>query len=260
MPLSPIRELQFDRLATSVYETNEDLGAAAARVAAQIIRDAIAERGKANVIVATGNSQRTFLHSLREAQDLNWRAVTLFDMDEYVNLPPGHRACLSHFLQRHFLDQVPVGFYFPVPGLPGDLDAACQGFEALLRAHPADLCCVGIGENGHLAFNDPPVADFNDSRWVKPVLLDEASRRQQVGEGHFDSLDQVPTHALTLTIPALLSATRVLAMVPEARKAEAVRESLLGPISTACPASILRHAPHAHLYLDRDSAASILGN
>ncbi len=151
-----------------------------------------------------------------------------------------------------------MGAFYPVPGRPANVEAACRGYELLLRAHPADLCCLGIGENGHLAFNDPPVADFNDPVWVKVVPLDEASRRQQVGEGHFPSLATVPTHALTLTIPALRAAKKMLCIVPEKRKAEAVRKTLLGPITTACPASILRQTPHCHLFLDRDSASEIL--
>jgi glucosamine-6-phosphate deaminase len=128
----------------------------------------------------------------------------------------------------------------------------------LLRANPADLCALGFGENGHLAFNDPPFADFDDPLWVKVVKLDDVSRRQQVGEGHFASIQEVPTHAVTLTIPALLAARRVLAIVPEGRKAEAVARALKGAITTDCPASILRRTAHAHLFLDADSAAKIL--
>ena len=126
-----------------------------------------------------------------------------------LNLPPGHPASFPAFLRRHLLDYVQVKEFFPVPGVAADPEAACRQYEALLRAHPADLCACGIGENGHLAFNDPPYADFDDPVWVKPVTLDERSRRQQVGKGHFGSLDEAPTHAITLTIPALLSsATR----------------------------------------------------
>ncbi len=144
-----------------------------------------------------------------------------------------------------------------MPGVTDDVEAACREYEALLRSHPADLCAMGFGENGHLAFNDPPYADFDDPVWVKPVKLDERSRRQQVGEGHFRSLDEAPTHAITLTIPALLSARRILCIVPEARKAEAVQRCLLGPITEACPGSILRRVGHAHLFLDAESAARL---
>jgi glucosamine-6-phosphate deaminase len=241
----------------SVYATNEALGAAAADEAAEVIRAAVAARGVANIIVATGNSQLTFLAALRELPGMPWEAVNVFHMDEYVNLPPGHPASFPAFLRRHLLDYVQVKEFFPVPGVAADPEAACRQYEALLRAHPADLCACGIGENGHLAFNDPPYADFNDPVWVKPVTLDERSRRQQVGEGHFNSLDEAPTHAITLTIPALLSARRVLCIVPEARKAEAVKESLLGPITEDCPGSILRRTPQAHLFLDSESASGL---
>jgi glucosamine-6-phosphate deaminase len=241
----------------SVYASNEALGAAAATEAAAAIRDAARERGVANIIVATGNSQLSFLAALRAMTDLPWDSVNVFHMDEYVNLPPGHPASFPAFLRRHLLDYVKVRAFFPVPSAGADPAAACQEYEALLRAHPADLCALGIGENGHLAFNDPPFAFFQDPVWVKVIQLDERSRRQQVGEGHFGSLAEVPTHAITLTIPALLSARRVLAIVPEARKAEAVRQSLLGPITEACPGSILRQTPHAHLFLDGESAGSL---
>ncbi len=255
MSTQPFHTTQFDRLPVSVFATNEALGAAAAAQAAQIIRAAVAARGGANVILATGNSQLTFLTALRALPDVPWAAVNVFHMDEYVNLPDGHPASFPAFLHRHLIDAVQPRAFFPVPA-SGDVEAGCREYERLLRAHPADLCVMGIGENGHLAFNDPPYADFDDPLWVKAVRLDERSRRQQVGEGHFRSLDEVPTHAVTLTVPALLAARRVLVLVPEARKAEAVARSLLGPITEDCPGSILRQAPHAHLFLDAESAGN----
>jgi glucosamine-6-phosphate deaminase len=176
-------------------------------------------------------------------------------MDEYVGIDPDHPASFPLFLQRELLDHVSAGAFFPVPAPVQDTDAACAQYEALLRQYPADLCAMGIGENGHIAFNDPPFADFDDPLWVKVVRLDERSRRQQVGEGHFAGLDEVPTHAVTLTIPALLAARRVLCIVPESRKAEAVRLAHRGPITEDCQASILRQQPHVHLYLDADAAA-----
>lgn len=258
MTVQPVKEATYDQLRVSIYLDNETMGRAAAEAAAAIIVQAIAERGGANIVLATGNSQLTFLHSLRELPGIPWPAVNVFHMDEYLNLAPGHPASFPLFLRRHLIDHVPVGAFYPVPGRPGNVELACQGYELLLRAHPVDLCCLGIGENGHLAFNDPPVADFDDPVWVKVVPLEEASRRQQVGEGHFASLEEVPTHAITMTIPALRAARQMLCIVPESRKAEAVRKTLLGPISTVCPASILRRTPHARLLLDRESAAAIL--
>jgi glucosamine-6-phosphate deaminase len=257
MSAQPIRQAQYDQLRVAVFADNAALGAAAAVLAAEAIREAIAERGIANVILATGNSQLTTLHALRQIPGIDWPAVNVFHMDEYLDLPPGHPASFPLFLRQHLLDHVPYGRFYPVPGHPADVDAACRGYELLLRAHPADLCCLGIGENGHLAFNDPPVADFEDPVWMKQVPLDERSRQQQVGEGHFSSLDEVPRFALSLTVPALRAARLMLCIVPESRKAQAVRAALLGPISTACPASILRQTPHCRLLLDRDSAAAI---
>jgi len=258
MSIEPVRELKFDQLAVAAYSDNATLGQAAAMAAAAVIREAVAARGIANIIIATGNSQLTFLHSLRTLPGIDWPAVNVFHMDEYIALKPGHPAGFPLFLRQHIIDHVPVGAFFPVPGHASDVELACRAYEYLLRAHPADLCCLGIGENGHVAFNDPPVADFNDPVWVKVVALDEASRRQQTGEGHFPTLADVPTHAITLTVPGLRAARRLLCIVPEKRKARAVRNTLFGPISTRCPASILRQTPHCRLLLDLDSASEIL--
>lgn len=251
---TPILETTVGQLPVSIFATNAQMGQAAAIEAAAIIGQAIAERGFANIILATGNSQLTFLRALRSRRDVNWPRVHVFHMDEYVGLDPGHPASFPNFLQRELLDHVDAGAFFPVPAPVQGTEAACQEYEDLLRAHPADLCAMGIGENGHIAFNDPPFADFDDPRWAKVVRLDDASRRQQVGEGHFASLEEVPTHAVTLTIPALLSARRVLCIVPEARKAAAVQRSLRGPLTEDCPASILPTQAHVHLLLDVDSA------
>ncbi len=253
----PLRTAQYDSLHTNIHATNAAMGQAAANEARDVIAAAIQAKGQANIILATGNSQLTFLHALRALPGIDWQAVNVFHMDEYVGIDPKHPASFPLFLRQHILDIVKPGEFFPVPGQAVDVEAACREYEALLRAHPADLCAMGIGENGHIAFNDPPFADFDDPVWVKVVKLDERSRRQQVGEGHFKSLAEVPTHAITLTIPALLSAKRILCIVPEARKAEAVERSLLGPITEDCPASILRQASHAHLLLDAESAARL---
>jgi len=257
MTPQPVHETKLASLRISVYRTNEEMGAAAAQEASDIIRLAVRARGVANIIVATGNSQLTFLAALRADTGIPWPQVNIFHMDEYVGLAPDHPASFPLFLKRRLLDYIQPKAFFPVPGRAENIERACKEYEALLREHPADLCALGYGENGHLAFNDPPFADFDDPVWVKVVKLAEASRRQQVGEGHFHSLDEVPTHAMTLTIPALLAAKRVLSIVPEARKAEAVYRALHGPISEDCPGSILRQAPHAHLFLDQDSAARI---
>ena len=255
MTIKPVREMTFGSLKTAVYSSNEELGKAAAIEAAEVIAKAIEARGVANIIIATGNSQLTFLAALREMGEIRWSAINVFHMDEYVGIDPAHSASFPLFLRKHLIDKVHPKAFFPVPN--SGLEADCRAYEALLRSHPADLCALGFGENGHLAFNDPPWAKFADPVRVKVVKLDERSRRQQVGEGHFSSLAVVPTDAITLTIPALLSAGRVLAIVPEARKAEAVERCLLGPITEDCPGSVLRRTPQALLYLDPESSARL---
>jgi glucosamine-6-phosphate deaminase len=247
---------KVDLLPVSVYKTSEAMGQEAAREAAQIIQKAIQEKGAARVIFATGNSQLTFLEALRKMDGIEWSQVTIFHMDEYVGLEPGHSASFPVFLQRHLFDHIPApAAFYPVKSRTGYLEKDCADYANLLRARPVDLCAMGIGENGHIAFNDPPYAEFDDPVWVKVVRLDEVSRQQQVGEGHFRGLDEVPTHAITLTIPALLAAEHVFCIVPEARKANAVYDTLHGPITESCPASVMRQTPHVHLYLDEAAAA-----
>jgi len=255
--VEPIKTAQYDQLPVAIYRNNEELGQAAALDAQEIISRAISENGQANIILATGNSQLTFLHALRGLEEIDWSRVNVFHMDEYLGIDPNHRASFPLFLRQHFTNFVNPRSFHPIPSQPGNVEEACRDYEATLREYPADMVALGWGENGHLAFNDPPYADFDDPVWVKVVELAEASRRQQVGEGHFDSLDEVPTHAITLTIPALLAARAVLCIVPEARKADAARACLTEPISEDRPGSILRQVDHARLYLDRDSASKL---
>lgn len=252
--MQPLQTGQYDRLPVFIYPDNNSMGQAAALAARRIIQSAIAARGGANLILATGNSQLTFLHALRDLDSIDWAKITVFHMDEYVGIDPMHPASFPRFLREHILDKVQPARFCPVPSQVDDLDQACRDYEALLRAHPADLVAMGWGENGHIAFNDPPYANFKDPAWVKVVELAAASRRQQVGEGHFATLADVPTHAITLTVPALLAPRQILCIVPEARKAEAVHACLTLPVSEDRPGSILRTVDHARLYLDKESA------
>jgi glucosamine-6-phosphate deaminase len=247
--------VKVGELTVVIGDDRGEMARAAAADAATAIRDAIAARGAANVMLATGNSQLEFLAELVKIPDIGWAHVTAFHMDEYVGLSPEHPASFQRYMRERVASKLPVEAFHYLQGDTADAEAEARRYEELLRAHPLDLCCCGIGENGHLAFNDPPVADFDDPRDVKIVKLEPASRNQQVGEGHFASIDEVPTEAITVTIPALLRARRVLVIVPEARKAEPVRHTLRDPISTACPATILRRQPHATLYLDYESSA-----
>ena len=246
------RELTVDSLTVRVCDPDE-LPAAAAEDAAGVVADAVAARGAANVMFATGNSQLAFLGELATSAGVDWTQVTAFHMDEYVGLGEGHPASFARYIRARVGERLRPGATHLIDGT-ADQVAECARYAALLRDHPLDLCCLGIGENGHLAFNDPPVADFADPHDVKVVELDDDCRRQQVSEGHFPTVADVPRHAITVTIPALLRAATVLAIVPEARKAEPVRTALTGPITPACPASALRRHPNARLYLDTASA------
>jgi glucosamine-6-phosphate deaminase len=239
-----------------IYDDTAALARAAATDATHAIRAAIAARGAANIMLATGNSQLAFLADLVTFDDVDWRAVTAFHMDEYAGIADDHPASFQHYMRERVAAHLPLRSFHYLDGT-ADPEPEARRYAALLAEHPLDLCCAGIGENGHLAFNDPPVADFDDPLDVKVIALDDASRRQQVGEGHFATIDDVPTHAITVTIPALLRAKRLLVIVPDARKAAPVQATLEQDISTACPATILRTQPQATLYLDAASAARL---
>jgi len=246
-----------DRLRVEVHDDGAGLGRAAAAEAAAILVRAVGERGGASAMFATGNSQFAFVDALVALPEVPWADVVVFHMDEYVGLGPDHPAGFQRWIRERIASRVPAKAVHYLDGL-ADPTAECARYGALLHAHPLDLCVLGIGENGHLAFNDPPVADFADPLDVKVVELDPACRRQQVGEGHFPDVAAVPSHAMTVTVPALLRAGRVIAVVPEERKAVPVRDALLGPVSTACPASALRTTGNVTLHLDGGSA-SLLG-
>lgn len=234
----------------------DDLAALATTIASDAITAAIRDRGAANVMFASGNSQIEFLDRLAGPGRVAWDHVVGFHMDEYVGIGPDHPASFARYMQVRIIDRVSPREFHLLDGR-SDPVAECARYAALLAEHPLDLCILGIGENGHLAFNDPAVADFADKKIVKVVELDDACRAQQVGEGHFATVDAVPPRAITVTIPALLSARSVLVVAPEARKAVPVAAALVGPVTTACPASILQLTPHAQVFLDPASAADL---
>ncbi len=253
--IGPIKRFSVDALSVHVYANRVDLSADAAARVHRYLLETLAARGEASVILATGNSQIDFLGRLLDLGEIDWSRVTLFHMDEYLGIEATHLASFRRYMRERVEARChPRKFNY----LEGDallpLDE-CDRYTSLLRAQPIDLCCLGVGENGHLAFNDPPVANFSDHRWVNIVKLDEACRMQQVGEGHFPNLAAVPPYALSLTIPALCAARKMICISPEKRKAKAIRDALNGPISTQCPASILRRQAHATLLLDTDSAS-----
>ena len=243
-----------------VFESRQQLGQAAAERAASIIRAAVAERGRARVIVATGNSQLAFIDALTAMPDIPWSQTEIFHMDEYAGMPDTHPASFRKWIRERVVDRVKPAAAHYIEGDAADLKGECERYAGLLNAGPIDVAFVGIGENGHIAFNDPHVANFQDPLTIKVVDLDEACRRQQVGEGHFPSMDDVPREALTLTCPALLRAAHLVCCVPDARKANAVKCSVEGPISEACPGSSLRTHLDATLFLDRQSASLLTRN
>ncbi len=255
MTTQPARYLTAGRLAVEIHADRPALGLAAARTAAAYLHDVIAARGEARVIFACAPSQNEFLSSLLEVSRaghtaVDWSRVTAFHMDDYVGLAGTHPQSFRHYLHEHFLSHVKIGRFHPLPAEEPDADVVAARYSALLAEKPIDLICLGIGENGHIAFNDPPVADFDDPHLVKVVELDRACREQQVADGCFPNFDAVPRHAFTLTVAVFRRATRLSIHVPGPRKADAVRATIEGPITTACPAAILRLHPAATLYID----------
>ncbi len=251
-----MKEIQKDKLKIEVYENGDEMGKAAAISVAGLLQKAISEKGFANLVLATGASQFSFLEHL-QMQKIDWEKITVFHLDEYRGMPVTHPASFRKYLKERILDKVQPKKIYYLEGDAADVEAAVSKYEALLKIHPVDVACIGIGENGHIAFNDPPVADFNDPKLVKVVELDEACRKQQLGEGWFPAFDDVPTHALSLTIPAILNCKHISCVVPDERKAEAVFNTINAEISTACPATILRMHADTILFLDKNSASKL---
>ncbi|SHF64819.1 glucosamine-6-phosphate deaminase [Mariniphaga anaerophila] len=249
-------DLQKDNLKVEIFDAPDEMGQAAALFVAEKLNAAISEKGFANLILATGASQFQFLENLQK-HAIDWKKITVFHLDEYKGMPITHPASFRKYLKERILDKVqPKQVYYLNADAP-DVEAEVLRYENLLKEHPIDIACIGIGENGHIAFNDPPVADFNDPKLVKIVELDDACRKQQLGEGWFPTFDDVPTHALSLTIPQIMSCKAISCVVPDERKAEAVYNTLNAEISTACPATILRKHPETILFLDKGAASKL---
>lgn len=249
----PLETMSVDRMQVRIFESNEILGRAAANDFTKILSGVLDKQEKAAVIFACANSQLTFLAALKGLKEIDWRRVVVFHMDEYLGMSDQHPASFARFIREKLVSFVHPGAFYPLNGNTPDVMSELQRYADLMRTYPPDLCVLGIGENGHLAFNDPP-ADFSTKDLIHVVDLDLACRTQQVNEGHFLTLDDVPRQALSLTVPALLRAKHLLTIVPERRKAKAVQIALTGPVTPKCPASILRTQPHTVLYLDQDSA------
>jgi len=249
-----VRIMKVEKLQAKVYVDRAALGRAAGEAAAAKLKELIAKK-PVSVIFAAAPSQNEFLETLVAAKGIDWSRVTAFHMDEYVGLPGTAPQSFGRWLRDRIFDKVKPGKVHYLEGMAKDSAKECARYGKLLQESPPDVTCMGIGENGHLAFNDPPVADFNDPHAVKVVELDLASRKQQVNDGCFSALEQVPRTAMTLTIPTLLSAPWIFCMVPGPRKAPAVKRTLEGTIATECPATVLRRHDRAVLFLDKDSAS-----
>lgn len=251
-----LHTLQTDCLTTQVHDSREAMGAAAAACAARAIRELFKTKEIVNMIFAAAPSQNEMLANLLK-EDVDFSRINAFHMDEYTGLPAHAPQSFSNYLTEHIFSKAP---FHSVHLIPADqpIDAACALYTQLLQDNPPDIVCMGIGENGHVAFNDPPVADFNDPVLIKAVALDEICRTQQVHDGCFATLSEVPTHALTLTVPALMRARYLVCTVPGATKAAAVKAMIHGPVGTQCPATALRSHAGAVMFLDPESAALLM--
>lgn len=238
-----------------VFDSKQRMGEAAAEMAARAIRDAIAARGRARIIGATGASQFEFLDALTARDDVQWEHVELFHLDEYLGLPESHPASFRRYLRERLLSKVPIGTAHLLDG-EADPETVRREVGAALTSAPVDIAFVGIGENGHLAFNDPP-ANFDATDPYLVVSLDEACRNQQVGEGWFPDVDAVPAQALSMSVRQILASREILCIVPDTRKAAAVQASLEGPVTPDVPASILQTHPNVTFFLDQHAAARL---
>jgi glucosamine-6-phosphate deaminase len=238
----------------SIYHDKHRLGHAAAGKAAALIRTAVDARGSARILIATGNSQLETVHHLVRATGVPWEKVDCFHLDEYVGIKASHPASFRHWIASRFAHRVHPRSMHYIEGDARDLEKHMRDYADALFASDVDIAFVGFGENGHIAFNDPPVANFSDPFIVKRVTLDEDCRKQQVGEGHFRSIDLVPSEAVTVTCPALYRARHWICAVPDARKRRAAKAALEGPVSEQCPASLVQRHPSAHVFLDADSS------
>lgn len=258
--MGPNAQFNVNQLRVSVSPDRDTMGAAAANFVLETLEELIRETGSARVVFACAPSQNEFLAALVEkskTRSLGWDKVEIFHMDEYAGLGPDHPQSFRKYLHDHLLRHIHPKAFHPLPGEATDLAAAAREYGAKLTAEPIDLICMGIGENGHVAFNDPPVADFADPLPVKVVELDSVCRNQQVNDGCFPSIDKVPTHALTITVPNFLQARVLSCVVPNARKAEAVRKTLNDQVGRECPGTLLREHPGARLFIDQDAASRL---
>lgn len=253
-----IKEFQADKLKVKVFETRQEMGTEAAAEMSIVLKDIIDKKGGANVIFAAAPSQNEFFNYLLQIEGIKWERINAFHLDEYIGLADDAPQGFGNFLRDKIFDRVNFRSVNYLNGNAENLQDEIKRYTDLLKNNPADILCIGIGENGHIAFNDPHVAFFDDPQIVKIVELDDRCKNQQVNDGCFSNIEEVPTHALTLTIPAIMSGKHIFCMVPGKTKADAVTNTIKGDIEEACPASILRTHECAVMYIDKDSGLGIL--
>lgn len=251
------KEFHSDLLRVFIKNTRGEMGSTAARAVHDKILELQAKKEELNILFAAAPSQKEMLTVLSSYKDIFWDRINALHMDEYVNLDENAPQRFGNFLRKAIFEKVPFRSVFYLNGNAENLDAECERYAALLDKHPLDIACIGIGENGHIAFNDPHVADFNDPKRIKCVELDMRCRQQQVNDHCFEDISQVPEKALTLTIPVICSAKHIVCVVPAITKAAAVKSTVEGPIGEYCPATVLRNHADAALYLDSDSASKL---
>ncbi len=250
-----MKELKKDNLVCKIYDSRNEMGAAAAEEIYNKILELLSLKEEINMIFAAAPSQNEVLASLISKKDIPWERINAFHMDEYIGLADTAPQKFGTFLRNAIFDKVPFKNVYLIDGSAKPIESECGRYTKLLESHPVDIVCLGIGENGHIAFNDPDIADFNDKALIKVADLDDICRQQQVNDGCFAHIDEVPKTALSLTIPMLTSGSFMFCVVPAKTKANAVKETMTGNISEKCPASILRTHKNAILYCDADSAS-----
>jgi len=253
--LEEISSCQVDHLKVRLFKNKAEMGKAAAFEVADRMKEMLRGKNMINMVFAAAPSQDSFLRFLIDVDGLDWNRVRAFHLDEYLGLPKKADQKFENYLKDHIFEKVNMGeiYYIDDPNLNSP-EQKCNRYEDLLEKYPVDIACLGIGENGHIAFNDPPVADFDDLQSVKVVELDSRCRQQQVNDGCFDTIQDVPKKAITMTIPEIMKARYIPCVVPGPTKREAVRCTLEGPINTQCPASVLRRHSDATLFIDREAA------
>lgn len=256
--MAVLKDFYANKLHVRVFDSRRSMGDTAGAEASQCIKELLSKKDIINVMFAAAPSQNETLAALVNDPNIDWSRVNAFHMDEYVGLDEKHPAGFRNFLRRAIFDLKPFRSVNLLNGNAEDPEKEAERYHNLLAENPLDVCILGIGENGHIAFNDPPVANFEDKMFVKVVELEEVCRMQQVHDGCFETLDEVPTHALSVTIPGLCAAKYMFCSVPAATKAEAVKHTVKDAVSTACPATILKEQEHACLYTDADAGRYLL--